>query len=128
MLVSGWKKALGKSKRSQRSLANALRTNVVEVNKAVNGLGFFSPDKFRQACELLDVEPSQIYSPEVLHLLYGIGDGAALKPAKRRRVRVELAEDIIEHVDFVAEEEHMTRSQAASTIIRRAFKTRRAET
>lgn len=127
MLVTGWKKALTDSGRSQRSLAQALNVNFVEVNMVVQGRAWLSPQKFEQACALLDVRPSALYQADVLALLYGIGDGAPKKPEKPKAVQVRLDPDVRDRVDLVAEDEHMTRAQAANAIIRRAFETRRIE-
>lgn len=123
MLATGWKKALTKSGRSQKSLAQALGINVVEMNMVAQGRAFLTPDKFSRACELLDCKPSEIYSPEVLSFMCGI----AQEPPRKRRARVELDDDSLERVDSLAQEERLTRSQAANAIIRRAYETRRIE-
>lgn len=121
MLVSGWQRAIKKAGRTQRSLAEALHTNVAEVNRVVNGFGFFSPERFHRACELLGVTPEQVYGPDALCLLYGIGEGKSIKPDRKRGAQVRLDPDVQERVDFVANDEHLNRTQAANAIIRRAF-------
>ena len=125
MVVTGWKKALTKSGRSQRSLAKALSLNLLEVNLVAQGKAFLSPDKFKLACELLDCRPTDIYTEGTLAFMYGGPDVPAAEPQRKRRVRVELDEDSIERVDALAQDERLTRSQAANAIIRRAFETRR---
>ena len=127
MVRTSWKKMLERSGRTQRSLASALRINIVEVNMAAQGRAFLTPPKFAAACELLECSPTDIYDADVLALMYGVGAAEQL-PRKDKFAHVRLATDVMYIVDKVAEEEHLNRSQAANAIIRRAFETRRAET
>lgn len=130
MVRTSWKKMLERSGRTQRSLASALRINIVEVNMVAQGRAFLTPLKFAAACELLECSPTDIYDADVLALMYGIG---AVEPHEEQLTRkdkvahVRLATDVRYIVDKVAEEEHLNRSQAANAIIRRAFETRRVE-
>ena len=123
---TSWKKVLERSGRTQRSLASALRINIVEVNMVAQGRAFLTPPKFAAACELLECSPTDIYDADVLALMYGVGAAEQL-PRKEKFAHVRLATDVRYIVDKVAEEEHMNRSQAANAIIRRAFETRRVE-
>ena len=129
MLVTGWKKAIDNSGRSQRSTARALSVNITEMNMVCQGRAALTPDKFRLACEILNVRPQELYAPEALALLYGIGETKPLTEAhtKRRRARVELDDDNLDRVDSLAQDERLTRTQAANTIIRRSYETRRIE-
>lgn len=124
MLVSGWKKAMKKNTVSQRALANELGVNLVELNLVVAGRAFLDWPRFAKACQLLNVRATELYPSETLMLLYGEDEKA---PAKRRVAQVRLDEDVRELVDFVAQDEHLNRAQAANAIIRRAFETRRVE-
>lgn len=126
VVTTRWKKVLDRSGRSQRSLASALRINVVEVNMVAQGRAFLTPPKFTAACELLECSPTDIYDADVLALMYGVGAVEQL-PRKDKFAHVRLATDVRYIVDKVAEEEHINRSQAANAIIRRAFETRRLE-
>ena len=123
---TSWKKMLERSGRTQRSLASALRINIVEVNMVAQGRAFLTPPKFAAACELLECSPTDIYDADVLALMYGVGAAEQL-PRKDKFAHVRLATDVRYIVDKVAEEEHLNRSQAANAIIRRAFETRRVE-
>lgn len=123
---TSWKKMLERSGRTQRSLASALRINIVEVNMVAQGRAFLTPPKFAAACELLECSPADIYDADVLALMYGVGAVEQL-PRKDKFAHVRLATDVRYIVDKVAEEEHLNRSQAANAIIRRAFETRRVE-
>lgn len=126
MVRTSWKKMLERSGRTQRSLASALRINIVEVNMVAQGRAFLTPPKFAAACELLECSPTDIYDADVLALMYGEGAAEQL-PRKDKFAHVRLATDVRYIVDKVAEEEHLNRSQAANAIIRRAFETRRVE-
>lgn len=126
MVRTSWKKMLERSGRTQRSLASALRINIVEVNMVAQGRAFLTPPKFAAACELLECSPTDIYDADVLALMYGVGAAEQL-PRKDKFAHVRLATDVKYIVDKVAEEEHLNRSQAANAIIRRAFETRRVE-
>lgn len=121
---------LERSNRTQRSLASALRINIVEVNMVAQGRAFLTPPKFAAACELLECNPADVYDADVLALMYGIGEAKLTDeqlPRKDKFAHVRLATDVRYIVDKVAEEEHLNRSQAANAIIRRAFETRRVE-
>ena len=126
MVRTSWKKVLERSGRTQRSLASALRINIVEVNMVAQGRAFLTPPKFAAACELLECNPADVYDADVLALMYGVGAAEQL-PRKDKFAHVRLATDVRYIVDKVAEEEHLNRSQAANAIIRRAFETRRVE-
>ena len=130
MVRTSWKKVMERSNRTQRSLASALRINIVEVNMVVQGRAFLTPPKFAAACELLECSPTDIYDEDVLAIMYGIGAEEPREeqmPRKDKVARVRLATDVRFLVDKVAEDEHMNRAQAANAIIRRAFETRRVE-
>lgn len=126
MVRTSWKKVLERSGRTQRSLASALRINIVEVNMVAQGRAFLTPPKFAAACELLECSPTDIYDADVLALMYGVC-AAEQQPRKDKVAHVRLATDVRFLVDKVAEEEHLNRSQAANAIIRRAFESRRVE-
>lgn len=117
MIVTGWKKALEKSGRSQRFLSNAIDVNLAEVSMVVQGRAFFTPLKFATACELLGCRTTDIYDGETLAFMYGGESKPTAKP--KRDTRVRLDEDVMELVEAVASHEHLTRTQAANTIIRR---------
>lgn len=130
MVRTSWKKVLERSGRTQRSLASALKINIVEVNMVAQGRAFLTPPKFAAACELLECNPADVYDADVLALMYGIGEAKLTDeqlPRKDKFAHVRLATDVRYIVDKVAEEEHLNRSQAANAIIRRAFETRRVE-
>ena len=129
MLVTGWKRAIMRSGRTQRALAQALSVNLSRMNMVVAGEAWLTKSKFDLACELLGVRPQELYTPEALAMLYGIGETKPLTeaPAKKRRARIELDDDNLDRVDSLAQDERLTRTQAANTIIRRAYETRRIE-
>ena len=127
MCVTGWKKALSHSGRSQRSIAQALSVNQAELSLVMQGRAFLTREKFDRACELLDCRPTDLYSAGTLAFIYAIGTPHVEQKQKKRRARVELDEDTRELVDLLANDEHLTRTQAANAIIRRAFETRRIE-
>ena len=118
MVTTRWKRYIERAGRAQRSLAQALSVNQAELSMVVQGRAFLTPEKFRRACELLDCSSTDIYPPEVVSLMYGTAPSRQTK----RDMRVRLDEDVME---FVANDEHLTRTQAANAIIRRAFETRR---
>lgn len=123
MVATGWKKMITKTGRTQRSLADRLGVNVVEMNMVCQGRAFLDPCKFDRACELLCCRPTDLYAADALEFLYG----RPRETQRKRRARVELDEDTQELVEFVANDERLTRTQAANTIIRRAFESRRIE-
>ena len=49
MVNTGWKKAIDRSGRSQRSLAKALSVNIAELSMVVQGRAFLTPEKFDRA-------------------------------------------------------------------------------
>ena len=114
MVNTGWKKAIDRSGRSQRSLAKALSVNIAELSMVVQGRAFLTPEKFDRACELLDCRPTDMYGPEVLSLMYG----QACKPKRERGVRVELDPDIGGFVSMLAEREGITKTKMANGILR----------
>lgn len=123
MVTTRWKKYIDRSGRTQRSLAQALSVNQAELSMVVQGRAFLDPCKFDRACELLDCRPTDLYAEDALAFLYG----KTQAPKRKRGVRVELDEDSLARVDSLAQDERLTRSQAANAIIRRAFETRRIE-
>lgn len=123
MVTTRWKKYIERAGRAQRSLAQALSVNQAELSMVVQGRAFLTPEKFRRACELLDCSSTDIYPPEVVSLMYG----TAPSRQSKRDTRVRLDDDVMDRVEFVANDEHLTRTQAANAIIRRAFETRRIE-
>ena len=127
MAITGWKRALNKAGRTQRTMAQALNVNISEVNLVVQGRAFLTPDKFEQACEWLGCRKTDVYSADVLDFIYGSGEAKPAEKIVKRDMRVRLEPDTMELVAFVAEDEHMNKSQAANAIIRRAFQTRRKE-
>lgn len=127
MAITGWKRVLNKAGRTQRTMAQALNVNISEVNLVVQGRAFLTPDKFEQACEWLGCRKTDVYSADVLDFIYGNGEAKPAGRIVKRDMRVRLEPDTQELVDFVANDEHLTRTQAANTIIRRAFETRRIQ-
>ena len=123
MVTTRWKRYIERAGRAQRSLAQALSVNQAELSMVVQGRAFLTPEKFRRACELLDCSSTDIYPPEVVSLMYG----AAPSRQAKRDMRVRLDDDVMDRVEFVANDEHLTRTQAANAIIRRAFETRRID-
>ena len=123
MVTTRWKKYIERAGRAQRSLAQALSVNQAELSMVVQGRAFLTPEKFRRACELLDCSSTDIYQPEVVSIMYG----AAPSRQAKRDTRVRLDPDVMDRVEFVADDEHLTRTQAANAIIRRAFETRRID-
>ena len=121
MVTTRWKRYIERAGRAQRSLAQALSVNQAELSMVVQGRAFLTPEKFRRACELLDCSSTDIYPPEVVSLMYG----TAPSKQSKRDMRVRLDDDVMDRVEFVANDEHLTRTQAANAIIRRAFETRR---
>ena len=123
MCNTGWKKALDRCGRTQRSTAQALSVNQAELSLVMQGRAFLTPEKFDRACELLDCRPTEIYSTDVLALMYG----REQEKVRKRGLRVELDADTRELVELVAADERLTKTQAANAIIRRAYETRRIE-
>lgn len=123
MVTTRWKKYIERAGRAQRSLAQALYVNQAELSMVVQGRAFLTPEKFRRACELLDCSSTDIYPPEVVSLMYGMAPSKQTK----RDTRVRLDDDVMDRVEFVASNEHLTKTQVVNSIIRRAFETRRIE-
>lgn len=99
MLVTGWKKMLTKSGRSQRSMADRLGVNVTEMNMVCQGRAFLDPCKFDRACELLECRPTDLYAKDALAFLYG----RAHEQVRKRGLRVELEPKQQEWVEQAAE-------------------------
>ena len=114
MVNTGWKKALDKCGRSQRSTAQALSVNIAELSMVVQGRAFLTPEKFDRACELLDCRPTDLYEADVLSLMYG----KAGKPKRRRGTRVELDEDMDNMVTAWAEQNDTTKTKMVNSILR----------
>lgn len=114
MVSTGWKKALDKCGRSQRSTAQALSVNLAELSMVVQGRAFLTPEKFDRACELLDCRPTDLYDADVLALMYG----KAGKPKRKRGVRVELDEDMDSMVTAWAEQNDTTKTKMVNSILR----------
>lgn len=114
MCDTGWKKVIGRSGRSQRSTAQALSVNQAELSLVMQGRAFLTPEKFDKACELLGCRPTDIYSTDVLALMYG----RAQEPVRKRGLRVELDEDMQEWVSALAEKENTTKTKMTNAILR----------
>lgn len=114
MLVTGWKKMLTKSGRSQRSMADRLGVNVTEMNMVCQGRAFLDPCKFDRACELLECRPTDLYAEDALAFLYG----RAHEQVRKRGLRVELDEDMQEWVSALAEKENTTKTKMTNAILR----------
>lgn len=99
MCNTGWKKVLDRCGRSQRSTAQALNVNQAELSLVMQGRCFLTPDKFDRACELLDCRPTEVYSDDVLALMYG----REREQARKRGLRVELEPKQQEWVEQAAE-------------------------
>jgi hypothetical protein len=108
-------------------MAQALNVNISEVSLVVQGRAFLTPDKFEQACEWLGCRKTDVYSADVLDFIYGSGEAKPAVTTVKKDMRVRLEPDTMELVEFVADDEHLTKAQAANAIIRRAFETRRVE-
>lgn len=113
MCDTGWKKVIGRSGRSQRSTAQALNVNITEMNMVAQGRAFLTPEKFDRACELLDCRPTELYSSDVLALMYG----RAQEQVRKRGLRVELEPRPQEFVELLAEKQNMAKSRIVNEII-----------
>lgn len=119
MVNTGWKKAIDRSGRSQRSLAKALSVNIAELSMVVQGRAFLTPEKFDRACELLECRPTDLYSADVLSLLYGAY--VRRDEPKKRDTRVRLDEVTYDLVERYAKENKITKTFAASRLINYAL-------
>lgn len=113
MCDTGWKKVIGRSGRSQRSTAQALNVNITEMNMVAQGRAFLTPEKFDRACELLGCRPTEIYSTDVLALMYG----RAQEPVRKRGLRVELEPKQQEFIEQMAEREGKSKSRIVNDVI-----------
>ena len=113
MLVTGWKKMLTKSGRSQRSMAERLGVNVTEMNMVCQGRAFLDPCKFDRACELLECRPMDLYAEDALAFLYG----RAHEQVRKRGLRVELEPKQQEFVEQMAEREGKSKSRIVNDVI-----------
>lgn len=113
MCDTGWKKVIGRSGRSQRSTAQALSVNITEMNMVAQGRAFLTPEKFDRACELLGCRPTEIYSTDVLALMYG----RAQDPVRKRGLRVELEPGQQEFVEKMSLMSGVNKSKVANIII-----------
>lgn len=120
MVRTSWKKMLERSGRTQRSLASALRINIVEVNMVCQGRAFLDPCKFDRACELLECRPTDLYAEDALAFLYG----KVNERTRKRGVRVELDEDTGEFVSMLAGEEGVAKTKLANSMLRFIMKRR----
>lgn len=113
MLVTGWKKMLTKSGRSQRSMADRLGVNVTEMNMVCQGRAFLDPCKFDRACELLECRPTDLYAEDALAFLYG----REREPQRKRGLRVELEPKQQEFVEQIAEREGKSKSKVVNEAV-----------
>ena len=113
MCDTGWKKVMSRSGRTQRSTAQALSVNQAELSLVMQGRAFLTPDKFDRACELLGCRPTEIYSTDVLALMYG----RAQEPVRKRGLRVELEPEQQEFVEQMAEREGKSKSRIVNDVI-----------
>lgn len=113
MLVTGWKKMLTKSGRSQRSMADRLGVNVTEMNMVCQGRAFLDPCKFDRACELLECRPTDLYAEDALAFLYG----RVHEQVRKRGLRVELEPKQQEFVEKMAEREGKSKSRIVNDVI-----------
>lgn len=116
MVSVRWRKMLERSGLSQRALAKKLGVNFAELNLVVQGRAFLTPDKFKLACEYLDCVASDIYTYDVIEMMYG------MKPrekSEKRDVRVRLDEDVLALIDITAKHNHRSRTQTVNDILRR---------
>ena len=113
MCDTGWKKVLSRCGRSQRSTAQALNVNITEMNMVAQGRAFLTPEKFDRACELLGCRPTEVYSDEVLALMYG----RAQEPARKRGLRVELEPKQQEIIETMAELEGTSKSKMVNAVL-----------
>ena len=113
MLVTGWKKMLTKSGRSQRSMADRLGVNVTEMNMVCQGRAFLDPCKFDRACELLECRPTDLYAEDALAFLYG----RAHEQVRKRGLRVELEPKQQEFVEKMAEREGVSKSKMVNGVL-----------
>ena len=113
MCDTGWKKVMSRSGRSQRSTAQALSVNQAELSLVMQGRAFLTPEKFDRACELLDCRPTEIYSTDVLALMYG----RAQEPVRKRGLRVELEPKQQEFVEQMAEREGKSKSKVVNEAV-----------
>lgn len=113
MCDTGWKKVMSRSGRSQRSTAQALSVNQAELSLVMQGRAFLTPEKFDRACELLECRPTEIYSSDVLALMYG----RAQEPVRKRGLRVELEPAQQEFVEQMAEREGKSKSKVVNEAV-----------
>ena len=113
MCDTGWKKVIGRSGRSQRSTAQALSVNQAVLSLVMQGRAFLTPEKFDRACELLDCRPTEIYSTDVLALMYG----RAQEPVRKRGLRVELEPKQQEFVEQMAERDGKSKSKVVNEAV-----------
>ena len=113
MCDTGWKKVMSRCGRTQRSTAQALSVNQAELSLVMQGRAFLTPEKFDRACELLGCRPTEIYSTDVLALMYG----RAQEPVRKRGLRVELEQKPQEFVELLAEKQNMAKSRIVNEII-----------
>ena len=113
MCYTGWKKVMGRSGRSQRSTAQALSVNQAELSLVMQGRAFLTPEKFDRACELLACRPTEIYSSDVLALMYG----RAQEPVRKRDNRVAIREPQFSNVCKMAELNKTTKADIVNAIL-----------
>ena len=113
MCDTGWKKVMSRSGRTQRSTAQALSVNQAELSLVMQGRAFLTPEKFDRACELLECRPTEIYSSDVLALMYG----RAQEPVRKRGLRVELEPAQQEFVEQMAEREGKSKSKVVNEAV-----------
>lgn len=120
MCDTGWKKVMSRCGRTQRSTAQALNVNQAELSLVMQGRAFLTPEKFNKACELLGCRPTEVYSLDVLEVMYG----KAEEPKRKRGVRIELDEDTGEFVSMLAGEEGVAKTKLANAMLRFLMKRR----
>ena len=113
MCDTGWKKVLSRCGRSQRSTARALNVNITEMNMVAQGRAFLTPEKFDRACELLGCRPTEVYSDDVLELMYGRAKGQT----RKRGLRVELEPKQQEFIEKMAEREGTSKSRMVNAVL-----------
>ena len=87
MITNKWKQVLANRGITQAELAERAGIGKPFLSAVVNGTSVLSDEDLTKVCEILEVKPNAIYSPEILDAIYKM----SVKKPEQERVSVKLA-------------------------------------
>ena len=71
MIQNRWKTVLARKGITQAAVAEKAGLNKPFFSGVVNGVSVLSYEELQKVCEILDIEPSKVYSADVMNAVYG---------------------------------------------------------